>query len=113
MFPKAQLAGPLRRILHVGSAIDFGCSDSHGQPLMRLAMRPLLNAAVFGLVPVPCVRATFAGNGRSDDRFLRARKFIEPQLVRGRNNIRKRLATKDELAQLRGELSQIEGKLPA
>lgn len=70
-------------------------------------MRPLLNVAVFGLVPVPCAGVTFGGD-RADLRPSDAWQIAGAQRVGGR--ISKRMASSAELAEIYLQLRLVEAE---
>ena len=71
-------------------------------------MRALHSAAVFGLVPVPCVGAFATTSNRRGTLSWWTRTTVAAQFEHPRNDIRERLATRDELAEIGIELNQIE-----
>jgi hypothetical protein len=68
-------------------------------------MRPLPSAAVLGLVPIPCVAATSSGC-RCDSCVSGARQGAAPQA--GGNSTDERMTWSAELAQIGGQLRQVE-----
>ena len=72
-------------------------------------MKPLVSAAVFGLVPVPPVPDTHACNRNCDDRPTTAEELNPSRLVCLPPNSTERMATEDELARIRHELGNPTG----
>ena len=65
-------------------------------------MRPLVSAAVFGLVPIPPMPDT--GPNNDEDRRMTAENANAPQFLWLSVPVAERMATKDELARIRDEL---------
>ena len=74
-------------------------------------MKTLIDAAVYGLVPVPPMPDTQASSG-NDNRPLLAGKVESAQRVwLQRNAATERIATKDELARILRELRDVSAEL--
>ena len=65
-------------------------------------MKPLVSAAVFGLVPIPPMPDT--GPNNDEDRRMTAENANAPQFLWLSVPVAERMATKDELASIRDEL---------
>ena len=76
-------------------------------------MRYLANTTVMGLVPVPYVHIPNAGRARPEPWSLKAPRVILSHLGRLRRCVCTRLATKEELAEIRFQLRQIESRTAA
>ena len=70
-------------------------------------MRPLLNVAVFGLVPIPCVGIT-SGGDRAGLCPPHARQIVAARGAGDR--IGKRMASRAELAEIYLQLRQVEAE---
>lgn len=65
-------------------------------------MKPLVSAAVFGLVPIPPMPDT--GPNSDEDRRMTAEDADAPQFLWLPAPVAERMATKDEFARIRDEL---------
>ena len=65
-------------------------------------MRPLVSAAVLGVVPLPPLPD--AGPNSDEDRRMTAADANAPQFLRLPVSVAERMATKDELARIRDAL---------